>query len=348
MITEMICSLAAGIEARSGYQMQAEEQADVQESLNESNLMIVNEWENPEIEQKMEQMEHNIKKLLGIREKEIFESRYMLIQHLEKMQNRFFNGNIGTNYYNADIICRYPLEVYLVCRFVPDLFGVDVTKECSLLSLFLVKGLEKYKTRLSLLLVGNQEASVMNRTKEIVEDYIGTEISFMEIMPVYLYEHFHNLKREFDILLTTEREFVFLDQEFLRIHTLPEEREMEHLAEIVKEKAVAQKEKKKEYIRDQYFEQISEDDERMPELSEWIAGKSREKNCSLFTIGADGLFICEISPEETTRIRQHKLKSTITYQNKKVRMIVQADFHAGDEDVFTFFEVVSDILREMK
>nr|WP_314464443.1 HTH domain-containing protein [uncultured Clostridium sp.] len=343
----IILTIAGMVRERIGYELEQAELNDVQVMLEESSVLHVNNDSYPEIENKLNLLEDEIRSILNISNKPIFINRDMVIQHIFIMCLRAKDGNIALNHYNEDIVVRYPLEAYLIYRLFPNCFQIQYTKESSFMALFLATGLNSYRESLSVLLVSDQNMSIIGQIEMILYQNVIGNINEFKILPVYIFNQNPDIRFNYDILLTTNQESLFIDKNFYVINCILTRKDIENINMVFQKRLnhiLAEKNKK---IREKYLveEVVNQKQSRFTALDQVIKC-SQDGTLSYHTIGNEKIYVGRISPLVKKQIIIYTLDFPIDFLNKKIRKIIFAQFHESDDDVFDFFNLVSDIISE--
>lgn len=335
------------VRERLGYKLEAAELSDIQAMLEESSVLFVENASYPEIERKLALLEDEICSVLNIPHAPIFKDRDMVVQHICKMYLRASAGNIALNHYNEDIVARYPLEAYLIYRIFPGCFQIPVSKEISFMALFLASDLNSYRESLSVLLVSNQNMSIINHIKKILCKNVSGNINEIKILPVYIFKQDTEIRFCYDILLTTDQEVLFVDKSFYLINCIITHKDMENLNMVFQKKSNHIFDEKKQKLREKYLTENIVDQNHNGLISlDQVIKYSQDGTLSYHTIGNGMIYIGRISPMAKTKIELYTMDFWIEYMNKKIRKIVFAQFRKGDEEIFDFFSTVSDIIGE--
>lgn len=132
--------LSRQIEEQMHYELLDTELDAIRAMLEESCLLSLDSDLDWEMDAKLCALEERIGGILGIPHNSLFIRREMVLHHISKMKRRSQAGNVAVNHYNEDIVIRYPLEVHLLYRLMPECLGMKITKEYSLWPCFCRQG----------------------------------------------------------------------------------------------------------------------------------------------------------------------------------------------------------------
>ena len=119
-----------------------------------------------EAQEGLEKLESRLQHILPTTPQPLLLRREAFLPSLPKLMVRRQAGSVAINHYNEEIICRYPLETHLICTLLPDCFGLEPNKETSFLALQLASQLNQGRDTISVLLVSNQNQSVIGQPAE--------------------------------------------------------------------------------------------------------------------------------------------------------------------------------------
>lgn len=294
-------------------------------------------------------LEERIGGILDIPHNSLFTKREMVLHHISKMKRRFQAGNVAVNHYNEDIVLRYPLEVHLIYRLIPECLGMKITKEYSFLALFLASGLNVYRDSVSVLLVSNQNMSIISQIEEVIRQIAMFHVRQFKVVPGYLFQAQPSVCQDYEILLTTDKEEMFLDYPFFLINCILMRKDMAGLNSYLFKKQEELRQKKRIDIKNKYLTEESIDCGKAGTCTlEQILGKDVDDSYSLHTFGNENLYIGRVCPLTETGIRVYSMPRPVHFLNKKIGRVILAQFKEGEAGIFDFFDVVSDILYEFK
>jgi lichenan operon transcriptional antiterminator len=343
----LILSIGEQVCQRIGYDLEKAELDDIQSMLDESSVLYLDSLHYPDIENKLGLMENEICSILNISNVPIFNDNGMVIQQILKMYSRSKAGNTALNHYNEDIIIQYPLEFYLIFRTFPRYFNMKVTNETSFVALSLAVGLNSYRDNVSILLISNQNLSIINQIETAIYQTIPGNISEIKVLPAYLFEHDPDIRLKYDILLTTDQEVLFIDRTFYVINCILGQKDIENLIVAFLKRKNHLLDKKKRKIKEKYLvkEAVNQKQNNYSSVDQ-VIGYAQDGTLSYHTLGGESLYIGQISSQVKTGIKVYSMDFTVDYLHKKIRKIIFAQFHSGEEDVFDFFSAVSEVIKE--
>lgn len=341
--------LARQIEEQTHYELRDTELDAIRSMLEESCLLSLDSDLDWEMDARLCMLEERIGGILGIPHNRLFVKRDLVLHHISKMERRFQAGNIAVNHYNEDIVLRYPLEVHLLYRLIPECLEMKITKEYSFMAMFLSSGLDAYRDSVSVLLVSNQNMSIISQIEEIVRQNAVYHVREFQVMPGYLFQAQPSVCQDYDILLTTDKEDMFLDYPFFLINCILTRKDAADLNRYLSEKQEELHQKKGMVIKNKYLTEVSVGFGREEiRTLEQALGIDLDDSYSLHTFGNENLYIGRICPAAETGIGIYIMTRPVHFLNKKIKRVVLAQFKEGEKGIFDFFDVVSDILYEFK
>lgn len=341
----LIIDLIHCIKIELNYGFEKEELYDLEEILFESDTLITKRNMSQDVINKLSNLEKEIIAFLKINNKSISLKTEEVIEFIENMLLREKNKHRSINYYNENIIAKYPLETYLIDRFFSSCFQVKIKKELSFLSLFLASGLSNYKEKLSILLVSNQNVSIISHIKNLLYKNNNCNILEIKVIPEYLFNSNLEKKDFFDIFLTTEQEVLFLDEKFYFIEATPSFEEIKNLNFLFLEEMHKKNRNKIARIKNVCMsEQIINKKPLENDTINYIIGYPNETTYFLHTFGNEKMFINNIDENVETKIVIYTLVFPFQFNDKKIRKVIFAQFDKNRNDIFDFFSAVSEIL----
>lgn len=335
------------VKERTGYFLNEAEVDDIGEMLRESSTLINPEYDpivgNANLEIRLDRMEQRLSEILGTGKAPLFPEKAVVLQHLSRMELRRKAGNVAINHYNEDIVRRYPLEVHLMYRLIPEMFGGRVTKETSFMALFLGTALNSLRDKISVLLVSNQNQSVITQIREAIYQCGTPHIRVFQVIPGYVFEENPAIIREYDAVLATDQETALAAPGIFQIPCVMSYTDTENLDLYLKHCGKRVREKKRSKIRDQYLREVEIDSADGESLEEMI-GFPGDEYQSYHTIDGKKLFICRISPEEENEIVVYWLKKPILFQYKRIGKILFARYREGTSGILDFFDTVKELM----
>jgi lichenan operon transcriptional antiterminator len=292
----------------------------------------------------MMHLEHRLRKILAIPTEPIFTSREEMTQMISRLLVRSEGGNVAINHYNEEIICRYPLETHLMNTLLPECFGLEPNKETSFLALQLADGLNHYRDTVSVLLVCNQNRSIVRQIETALRSVGTPQIGQFKVLPGYAFESDQEVGGFYDVLLTTDQETLMAHPDFHHIPCILTYGDVQQLDIYMKHMAEHKRNKRQIDILEKFYRPKTHKGGNA--TLEDIIGVANGCDQSCQTIGARKLYVCRTGHNLPEQIMVYDLDSPIIYDHKKIRRIIYTSFPEGQQNILNFFTTVSDFLSE--
>lgn len=345
-LNKFMTSIKEHIFNELNYSMTSAEIMDLQMILNESDFLI-----NPNEDKKnfTKEIKLFLKKIREISHVDFIsdaESIQTLNCHINSMFLRHQSGDIAINHYNEEIVLQYPLEVFLAYQLFCKIFFIEVSKETSFIALFISSYISRYKHQLSVLFVCDQNLSIIQSIQTNVQS-LSIPIKSFQSMPAYQYENNPSIRKNYDILLTTDQKTVLTDSSFFLISPIMSVDDFEYVQQYIHKKLIALKKEKihkfiKECLVTIHLKEI------MNTPFEILLNPKDNTEHSYHTFSEDKLYICHISKTAVSSIQDIMLKEATAFLHKRIKRIIYVQFHEGDDDMFSFFDAVSEVLNKYK
>ena len=289
-------------------------------------------------------MEERICEILAIPCQPLYAERDAVAQHISGMLLRSRSGNVALNHYNDEIVCRYPLDVHLTSCLLPEFFDLHSSKETSFLALYLSTGLNRIRGSVSVLLVSNQNPSIICQIKSALCGFGSPAVNCVHILPSYALARNSEICQRHDILLTTDHEVLLNTPGFYLVPCILTSEDVRQLDLHFKNRAAERKEERKVEVLDNVYrhQTVSSQDVTLEEL----IGTSKAYHQSCHSVGLHVLYICRIGPDECRKICVYDLDKPIMVQHKRIRRIIFTSFREGEAGMLDFFDIVADLIAD--
>lgn len=337
----IIEELSQELSRKLSYRFSEVEKLAMSNRLLELNYLKGSNLDDHEIRESLRLFEKQLINLLHLPTVQLFQEPEPFINHLRQLKIRMAAGHNTLNHFAKKIVRRYPLETYLLRRYFPDYFGGRPNlAELSYLVLYLAEALAPFKKQRSLLLISNQPFSVLNALRNGLKKNLGEYITQFDVQPVYLFETLE--KSTYDLLLTTEQELLFQQDEILYIPSVLDEGESATISQRLLHKLAKSEEKQMKQFSDAYFPASNrfEIKEKIEEMAS-IIGEYSEM--IFFAIAPEVLLACRISKDCPTQIRHYDIQQEFFFQRRKVRQLFVVECQQ-EENVIDFFQGVAGLL----
>ena len=297
-----------------------------------------------EAQEGLEKLESRLQHILPTTPQPLLLRREAFLPSITKLMVRRQAGSVAINHYNEEIICRYPLETHLICTLLPDCFGLEPNKETSFLALQLASQLNQGRDTISVLLVSNQNQSVIGQIASALQGIGSPQMVRFQVLPGYAFACDPTVCADFDVLLTTDQATLMLSPQFHLIPCILTYDDVQQLDLYLKKKAESLREERQiDFLETCY--QI----QHVPgssDLSALLPPASAGCQESRQTLGSKRLYVCRTGPCETGRLWVYDLELPILFRHKKIRRVIFASFQEGQPGMLQFFTTVSEFLTK--
>lgn len=332
------------------YQLNDSETDDIQVLLNQSSTFFPLNFSNENTRGGLENFLSEISQLMGIRFDTEKTEMNLMEDYLNKKMLREQNGNIVTIHYNEEIVIQYPLETYLVQRYISLFFPIEYVKELNYFSLYLTSLFNRYKNAHSILLVSDQSVSTMLYLKNYLLNDFSNMIKSVDIMPVYQYYHQKNEIRDYNVLLTTNQNVMMNEEGFFLIDPILNKKDQANIEEHIKQTIKELNRKEEDKILNVYYneETVNHNNKRYERIEKELLQRKKEEE--VFQTFSDiNLYRCSISNSSHSKIKIWNLNKPLSYEYKKISRVIEVHYNTTDNiDILAFFDAVSDILYSYK
>ena len=300
-----------------------------------------------EAQEGLEKLESRLRQILPAAPQPLLLSREAFLPSITKLMIRRQAGSVAINHYNEEIICRYPLEAHLIFTLLPDCFGLEPNKETSFLALQLASQLNQGRDTISVLLVSNQNQSVIGQIASALRGIGSPQMVRFQVLPGYAFACDPTICANFDVLLTTDQATLMLSPQFHLIPCILTYDDVQRLDLYLKKKAESLREERQIDLLETCYQIQSIPGAR--DLSVLLPPPSAGCQESRQTLGAKRLYVCRTGPCETGRLWVYDLENPLLFRHKKIRRIIFASFPEGQPGMLQFFTTVSEYLtRELE
>lgn len=142
----------------------------------------------------------------------VLENVKSIEEHIVSMLKRMQNHKRIVNYLDKRIVQALPLESHLTEYFCTEILNVSPPKaEVLFLALYIGSSVNKLKKYMRVVLVSNQNRSVVNNLIAELTSIVGT-CNEIEYLPYYMWSE--DRYNKYDLFLTTEAQLIFNDEYF--------------------------------------------------------------------------------------------------------------------------------------
>jgi len=166
----------------------------------------------------VQDFESKIIKFLNLPSNYIFKKDGYFYSHMERMMNRIKLGHSVMNNNAHTSISSYPLESYLIGKFIQASFGIQPSlSETGYIVDYLAEALEKFKERITICLVSDESLISIRNLRKDLNSNLNNKISKFDLLPRYIFDNIAPIKYQYDIYLTTDVDLAFSENNFFFI-----------------------------------------------------------------------------------------------------------------------------------
>lgn len=287
--------------------------------------------------------EKRICQLLSVPIQPLFSDRQMVLEQIHRMLLRSQNEQVAINHYNEAIVRQYPLAVHLAHRLIRECFGLEISKETSFFALLIQSAISKIRKLPSVLLISNQNFTVTQQIEGWLRKKGEIPIGDFRVLPGYAYELQPQIGKDYDILLTTQKETLVQNGEVYLIPPIMTQAEMDQLNFFLKALQEEQQTECHKTLLQTYFreETVSETNAELHAL----LGCRDDGTLSYHTYDSVYLHVTRIAPDVETKIRIFHLDKSIVFRHKRVKELIFTQFCQGNAGLFDFYQTVAALIQ---
>lgn len=325
-----------------GYTFPASERAEINRFIR--NATILAPKSHPEADQtNLHALEDYLNQKLQLSSAFRFEDPELVAENLNSLLKRPYHR---VNYYDKNILVKYPLSIHLVKQAVQKLFNAHLPRtEVLNMAAFLGGYLDNvhYPSNIRILLVGNQSFYLLENLRQ----YICQSMSFaperVDYLPAYAWNS--ELLQDVDyysVFLTTEPEVALKDSRF-RLIPIVMTNENRNLLR-------AQLDECRRMIRTERMEQMQKaiQYKRIPRLTEVTELLPQEDPAAITTYVLNRNTLCVICTSQTVQTGMDivALDEPFSYDFREISTVKVLRFRETDPGIIEFFHTAADILQQ--
>lgn len=348
----LVLQIAEQVENKFNYLLSRDELYTIQSYLHERKFIRKEINRSNEIRKKVELFCLNVKKDLNVDLSSDNRFLEMFVPHLEQLIIRIQNGHSIINYYTKEIFQKYPLETHLVKVYLQNSLDIEISDpEIGYLIMYLVSDLESCRKKYSILLISNYDTSFLFNLHQILSNQLGITLDKIDIIPMYIYEsRKEEYLLQYDIFVTTEKEVIFQDREFIYFNSILDKQEIKKLGERIHHLHEESKKKNLEMLKMKYV--VSEHIVSSKNNKEFIDDILNEfslvinKNTCFNSLNENTLFISMFDLEQSTsEIWEISLDNSLQYYGKNISRIIFVRYVRDGNSVIDFYDMVTSMLK---
>lgn len=348
----LVLQIAEQVENKFNYLLSRDELYTIQSYLHERKFIRKEINRSNEIRKKVELFCLNVKKDLNVDLSSDNRFLEMFVPHLEQLIIRIQNGHSIINYYTKEIFQKYPLETHLVKVYLQNSLDIEISDpEIGYLIMYLVSDLESCRKKYSILLISNYDTSFLFNLHQILSNQLGITLDKIDIIPMYIYEsRKEEYLLQYDIFVTTEKEVIFQDREFIYFNSILDKQEIKKVGERIHHLHEESKKKNLEMLKMKYV--VSEHIVSSKNNKEFIDDILNEfslvinKNTCFNSLNENTLFISMFDLEQSTsEIWEISLDNSLQYYGKNISRIIFVRYVRDGNSVIDFYDMVTSMLK---
>lgn len=344
---EMLDELFDELADATGYTFTITEQKLIMELIRYSNIVAF-QGKTPEIFLKnAEKLKNFIAEKLQIFMDGIFENTMLFMQNVDSMLYSLSKDRHLANYYDKDILRKYPLAVHITAQAFKEVYGRKLSRSDILdASVYLGSFLDhiRYPSKIRILLVGNQNYQMLANIRRYILDMFSFTPECFDLLPCYVLESEEDaFCKKYNLLLTTEPEMLLKQPEFLFVPVVMTD---EHIR-------VTQS-KIKNWVKG-YTENILR---KVKEDIEYLEMETLNSLCEIFpedvledmtvyALNRNTLFLEGIFRDIPTGIRRITLRNKFFYKYQSITEIIAVQYHEEDPGIVEYFKMVARLLQNL-
>lgn len=263
-------------------------------------------------------------------------------RHTVNMIKRIQNHKRPVNYIDKKIVQTLPLESHLSEYFCTEVINVNPPKaEILFLALYLGSSMSKLKKYMRILLISNQNISVVNNLTAELTSIMGN-YNEIEYLPYYMWSE--EGQKKYDLYLTTEAQLIFNDQSFKLIPPIINDFNSNEIKAHLVAHITKNYENKKNYIKKNNF--IYHNMDSFDDSTMLIADKKAYTTENFI----DKKTLVQISTckEFRNSVNVYILKKHLRYKLHDIDQIIVVKSNYMINETFIMFEILSEYLLTQK
>jgi len=306
--------------------------------------LITNQGVNSKYAANVQKFEKETIEFLNLPINSLFEKNSPIYFHIDRMMNRIKLGHAVMNHYARKSISAFPLETYLIKKFIPINFGVQPSlSETGYLVDYLADALDEFKNNIRICLVSDRAFASIRNLKRELNNTLNNKISKFDVFPRYIFDSTELDMSQYDIFLTTEEAVVFFKEDFLFIDNTKKTREYLDSIDNLKEHVQRNLIKKRNSILSQYFKPENKLKIRK-NIKSFDPLIPKERGIG-FSTGGETYLHLVISEDVKTNIIKYTLTNPLMIKQRKIKTIYVVSYNKNDNysELFSFFDALSTI-----
>lgn len=325
-----------------GYTFPASERAEINKFI--CNTTILAPKSHPDTDQtNLHQLEEYINRNLKLTIPFQFEDPELVAENLNTLLKRPYHR---VNYYDKNILVKYPLAIHLVKQAFQDVFGKRLPRtEVLNMAAFLGGYLDTihYPSSVRILLVGNQSFYLMENLRQYICQMLSFTPERIDYLPGYAWSS--ALLEDVDyytIFLTTEPEVALKDSRFRLIPIIMTNENRDMLKKLLEDcrnaNRAAHMLKMETIMRKKTVSRLATIESLLP--------KENPEKITTYALNRNTL--CVICTSETVQTGMDiiVLDTPFSYDSREIDTIYVLQFNEQRTDIIEFFHTAADVLQK--
>lgn len=267
----------------------------------------------------------------------------LLMDGLGSIEGRISGGRHAANYYDKEILSRYPLAIHLIRKALRESCGWEVSRS-DLLNLAAYVGgrleTRKYPSSARILLAGNQNFLILGHIREYILSELPWKPQIVELRPCYGVEE--DELEEYDLLFTTEPEMLLRNRNFLLLPAAVTDENRHTLEDTVRKGAAA--------FQDRMLERLKAEMEifqlERGESLEQLLPEVGSEQVTAYTLGKNTLLLIDTEQGAGMEVREVLVKEGFFWDYKRISKVMAV--RCGEDEPWAeeYFRLFSCLLQE--
>ena len=293
---------------------------------------------------KIERLENFLSKKLKVSNLVLFHEKELLYHNIKVMRNRNEYDYHSINYYDKDILYKYPLSIYLATQALQMIFHFKPSRTDILdFSVYIGGIIEKHHlhTDIKVLIVGNQKFEILDQIKNVLLSFASLKIDIVDLLPTYVLEKELSILDDYDLFMTTETSTRLKFSQFIQVPVIMNYQNISLFKKVILTWNKKYNEKKllkfKNKVKRQQLDTIYSIED--------IVEKDKIQETTIYALNKKSLCIIYVGKDVQTETVLYTLKRDFTYEYQKIKKLVYISYNENEEDIVSYFYDVSSFIQ---
>lgn len=343
---ELLDELFGELSDAIGYSFTVSEQKILMELIQNSNMIRSEYLIKPE-HSYIQEMEQFVIKKLQLKKERLFEESELLEQNIDAMLRRLSRNRHSVNYYDKDILYKYPLAIHIMSQAFRNVYGKELSRSDLLdMAVYLGGFLDnmKYPSPVRVLLVGNQNFQILDNIRRYVLRILPFIPDRFELLPGYILDKERTYQDDYDLFLTTEPDVLLKNSNYLLIPVIMTEGNIQMLTDKIE---VWVKKYNKSKIQELEKKTDLQTVDHLGDLNMIIPADILNKT-TVYALNKKTLLLICTEDTVQTGVTWITLKKCFIYDYKEISQIIFVRFDEKESGIIEYFQTVSRMLQKQK